>query len=58
MDVSREEVEKPLKAIKAKKVPGPSGVSSELMKCAVRPGRQQLSRVFQKITDTKICSEE
>ena len=58
LDVSEEEVEKALRAMKANEAPGPSGVSSDLLNCADRPWIQQLTRVFQKIMDTEICPEE
>ena len=58
MDVSEEEVEKAFRAMKANKAPGPSGVSSDLSKCADRPGMQQLTRVLQKIMDTEICPDK
>ena len=34
LDVSEDEVEKAQRAMKTNKVPGPSGVSSDLLKCA------------------------
>ena len=46
LDVFEEEVEKTLRAKKANKAPGPSGVSSDLLKCAGRAGIQQLNKVF------------
>ena len=58
LDVSEEEVEKALRAMKTNKAPGPSGVCSDLLKYAGRPGIQQITRVFQKIMETEMCSEE
>ena len=58
LEVSEEEVEKALRAMKANKAPGPSGVSSDLLKHAGAPGIQQITRVFQKVMDTEIYPEE
>ena len=56
-DISEYVVERALRAMKANKVPGPSGVSSDL-KFPGRTGITQLTKVSQQITSTKICPEE
>lgn len=58
MEGSEEEVEKVLRAMKANKAPGPSGVSSDMLKYAGVPGIQQMTKVFQRVMDTEICPED
>ena len=57
-DISEVEVERALRAMKANKAPGPSGVTSDLLKFAGRTGIAQITNVFQKIMHSEVCPEE
>ena len=57
-DISEVEVERALRAMKANKAPGPSGVSSDLLKFAGRAGITQITKVFQQIMHSEVCPGE
>ena len=57
-DISEDEVARALRAMKPNKAPGPSGISSELLKYSGNAGLKQLTKVYQEIMESEICPEE
>ena len=57
-DVTREEVEQAVKAMKNRKAPGPSGVAAEMLKLAGNTGISELQSVFRKIIEEEKCPLE
>ena len=57
-DVSEAEVEMALKAMKVNKAPGPSGLSSDLLKFAGGTGVTQITRAFQQILRSEVYPED
>ena len=58
IDTSEVEVKRALRAMKANKAPGPSGISSDLLKFTGRTGITQITKVFQQIMYSEVCPEE
>ena len=58
MDIAQEEVEAALRRMKRDKAPGPSGVTSDLLKYAGAPGLEALTAVFQKIMEEEVSPPE
>ena len=56
--ISEEEVKLALRAMKANKALGLSGVTSDLLKFAGRTVKAQIVKVFQQIMHTEVCPEE
>ena len=57
-DVSEAEVEMALKAMKVNKAPGPSGLSSDLLKFAGGTGITRITKAFQQIMRSEVCPED
>ena len=57
-EISLDEVNGALKTMKNNKVPGPSGITSDMVKLAGETGIIELHRTLQKIASNKICPEE
>ena len=57
-EISLDEVNGALKTMKNNKAPGPSGITSDIIKLAGETGIIELHRTLQKIASNKICPEE
>ena len=58
LEISLDEVNGALKTMKNKRAPGPSGITSDMVKLAGETGIIELHRTLQKIASDKICPEE
>ena len=57
-NITEEEVAKALRAMKPSKAPGPSGITSDVLKATGNTGLQQMTQVFQNIMASEVCPEE
>ena len=57
-EISLDEVNAALKTMKNKRAPGPSGITSNMVKLADETGIIELHRTLQKIASDEICPEE
>ena len=57
-DFTLAEIQKALKGMKNKKAPGPSGLSSEMLKLAGETCLTELHRIFQQVVKTECCPVE
>ena len=58
MDIAQEEVVAALRRMKKDKAPGPSGVTSDLLRYAGAPGLEALTAVFQKVMREEVSPPE
>ena len=56
--ISEDEVRTALRSMKSNKAPGPSGLTSDIIKCAGMVGLKKLTAVFQGIMDGEGCPDE
>ena len=56
--VTEEEVAKALKAMKPNKAPGPSGITSDVLKATGNTGIRHMTLVFQNIMASEVCPEK